>query len=62
MARSVQHLTLGLAQVVISQLVSSNPTSGSALLVGNLLGILSLSLSLCLSPALCLSVSLKIDK
>ena len=38
-----------LAQVMISQFVSSSPALGSVLTAGSLLGILSLPLSLCLS-------------
>ena len=53
------------AQVTILQSVSSSLTSGSALTVWSLLGILSvslsLSLSLCPSPAPTVSVSLKIN-
>ena len=52
-AQSVKHLTL--ARVMISRFVSSSPTSGSALAVRSLLGIPSLSLSLCPSPTLFLS-------
>ena len=43
-AQSAERPTL--AQVVISRLVGSSPESGSALAVRNLLGILSLALSL----------------
>ena len=46
-------------QVMISWFVSSNPALGSALTVQSLLGILSLSLPLCPSPALPLCFSLK---
>ena len=50
-----------LAQVMISWFKSSSPASGSMLIVGSLLGILSLSLFLCPSPPW-LSLSLKINK
>ena len=55
---------LMLAQVVIPRLVGSSPASGSVLTAWSLLGIFSLSLSLCPSPGhtLSLSVSLKINK
>ena len=56
MAQSVKHPTL--AQVMISWFVGSNPTSGSVLTVQSLLGIL--SLPVCVSPLLVLS--LKINK
>ena len=46
-AQSVECLTL--AQVMISQFVSSSPASGSMLTTQSLLGILDLVLSLCLS-------------
>ena len=48
------------AQVMISRFVGSSPASGSALTVWSLLLILSLSLSLCPSPAD--SSALKINK
>ena len=48
------------AQVMISWFVSSSPESGSVLRVWSLLGVLSLSLSLC--PNSACSVSLKINK
>ena len=50
-----------LAEVMISWSMGSSPTSGSALTVWSLLGILSLSLSLslCLSPACALFLSQK---
>ena len=60
MAQSVKHPTLILAQVMISRFVNLSPASGSALTATSLLGILSLSLSLCPSPAHCFS--LKINK
>ena len=54
------------AQVTISRVVSLSPTSGSALTVQYLLGILSLPPSLCPSPAharsLALSLSLSQNK
>ena len=56
-ARSVEDLTS--AQVVISQFVSSSPTSGSLLSAWSLLGILSVRLPCSLSFALSLS---KINK
>ena len=59
-AQSVEHPTLGFlsAQVMMSQFVSLSPASGSVLTAWSLLGILSLSLSLCYSPALSLSLCL----
>ena len=48
------------AQVMISRFVGSSRLLGSALTAQSLLGVLSLSLSLCPSPAL--SLSLKINK
>ena len=50
-AQSVKHLTS--AQVVISRLVSSSPASGSVLTARSLLGILSVSLYLCLCLSSC---------
>ena len=58
MAQSVERPTL--AQVVISRLVGSSPTSGSVLTAWSLLRILSPSLSA--PPPLALDLSLKIDK
>ena len=56
-AHSVEHPTS--AQVMIPWFMSSSPMSGSVLTVWSLLGVLSLSLSLSLSPlpplALCIS-------
>ena len=52
---------LTLAQVTILGFVGSSPASSSALTVRSLLGILSLSLSLCSHPCSC-SLSLKINK
>ena len=57
-AQSVQHLTLDLAQVMISWL-SLSSASGSVLSVQSLLGILSLALS---APPLLCTHSLKINK
>ena len=51
---------LVLAQAMISWFMSSNPVLGSVLTEQSLLGILSLSLSLCPSPAH--DLSLKISK
>ena len=51
-----------LAQVMISQFMSSSPTSGSALTVQTLLWILSLSPSLSVPPPLTCVLSLKINK
>ena len=48
-----------LAQVMISQLVGWSPTLGSELTEQSLLGIFSLSLSLCPSPTHAVSVPLK---
>ena len=53
--QSVKHLTL--AQVMISQFMSSSPTLGSVLTVGSLLGIPRLPLSLPLPHLCCLCVS-----
>ena len=63
-AQWVKHLTLDSDRVVISQRVSSSPESGSVLTVRNLLGILSLFLSLPLPCSHCvsLSLSLRINK
>ena len=47
------------AQVMLSQLMSSDPTPGSVLTVGSLLGILSFSLSLSAPPLLTLYLSQK---
>ena len=60
-AQSVKHLTS--AQVMISQFVGLSPVSGSVLTAQSLLGILSLPLSLCPSPACkrVLVLSLKIN-
>ena len=62
----LSQLSIGLlvsAQVMISQFMSSSPTSGSTLIVQSLLGILTLSFSLCPSPALVvLSLSLSLSK
>ena len=58
-AYSVRHLTLVLAQLMISHLVSLSPASGSVLTVLSLLGILSLSL---LPPLLMLSLSFSLSK
>ena len=63
MAQSVQCLALDLGSCVRDLTVcESEPTSGSVLTVQSLLGILSLPLSLCPSPACSLSLSLKINK
>ena len=53
-----------LVQVMISQFLGSNPMTGSSLTTQNLLGILSLPISLCPAPLphTALSVSLKISK
>ena len=56
MAQSVGHPTLISAQVMISWFVRSSPESGSALTMQSLFGILSLSLSLCPSPGLSVSL------
>ena len=56
----LSHLTvqlLILAKVMISRFGRSSPASGSALMAWSLLGILSVSLSLCPSPASFLSLS-----
>ena len=45
------------AQVMILQFMSLSPTSGSELTVWNLLGILSVPVSLCPSPAYTLHLS-----
>ena len=50
------------AQVMISQFVSSSPTSGSALTAWNLLGILSLPLSLSAPPLLTHTHSLSLSQ
>ena len=61
MAQSVKHPTL--AQVMISQLVSSSPVSGSVLTAQGLEPALdSVSPSVPAPPPLALSVSLKINK
>ena len=54
---SVKRLTF--AQVMISQFMCSSPTLGSVLTVHSLLGILSLFLSLSLCPSPIVSLSLK---
>ena len=61
MAQSVKHLTLHLAQVMISWFVGWSPTSGSVLMVQSLPGILSLPLSLP-HPLLSLFLSLSKNK
>ena len=61
-AHSVKRLTLEFAQVTISRSVRWSPQLGSALMAQSLLGIFSLSLSLCPSPAQSLSQKIKIKK
>ena len=61
-AQSVKRLTLDFGSGRDLRFVSSSPTSGSTLIVRSLLGILSLSLPLCLSPARSLSLSLSFSK
>ena len=58
MAQLVNIRFLVSAQVMISLFVSLSPMFGSVLTEQSLLGILSLFLSLCPSPALALSLSL----
>ena len=60
MAQLVKHLTLDLSSMMISGFVSSSLTSGSALIVQNLLGIVSLLLSVPPQLVLARSLSLKI--
>ena len=70
--RCLSHLRVQLlisAQVMISPFMISSPASRSVLTLQSLIGILSLSLPFCSSPAcdcfllsLCLSLSLKINK
>ena len=62
MAQSVKRTTLGFGSgrdLVVHEI---DPASGSVLMARSLLGILSLSLSLCPSPALSVSHSLEINK
>ena len=63
-AQLARHLTLDLAQVIISWSMRLSPMSGCALTVQKLLGILFLPLCLCHSPVHThvLSLFLKINK